>query len=135
MPHATAGAETPQDLLLIIEDAINRADLDAFLAAHDDGATVVVPPDGRPAHGREEIRAAIAPVLALRPQLEAAVVQTLVAGELALSHSRWHLVLSGSGSRSHLRGLGTMVSRRTEDGTWRIVLDNPLTAPDEGRAA
>ena len=35
----TTRAEKPQDLLPIIEDAINRADLDAFLAAHDRGAT------------------------------------------------------------------------------------------------
>lgn len=132
MPHpATARAQDPQDLLRIIQDAINRADLDAFLAAHDDGAAVVVPPDGRPARGHDEIRAAMTPVLAMRPHLETAVVQTLVADGFALSHSRWRLVLSENGSRSELRGLGTMVSRRTEDGTWRIVLDNPLTAPDQ----
>ena len=132
MPHpATARAQDPQDLLSIIQDAINRADLDAFLAAHDDGAAVVVPPDGRPARGHDEIRAAMTPVLAMRPHLETAVVQTLVADRFALSHSRWRLVLSENGSRSELRGLGTMVSRRTEDGTWRIVLDNPLTAPDQ----
>ncbi|HEY7102219.1 MAG TPA: nuclear transport factor 2 family protein [Mycobacteriales bacterium] len=126
----TTRAEKPQDLLPIIEDAINRADLDAFLAAHDGGATVVVPPDGRPAHGHDEIRAAMAPVLALRPRLETAVVQTLLADGFALSHSRWRLVLTENGSRSELRGLGTMVARRTDDGTWLIVLDNPLTAPD-----
>ena len=136
MPHpATARAQDPQDLLSIIQDAINRADLDAFLAAHDDGAAVVVPPDGRPARGHDEIRAAMTPVLAMRPHLETAVVQTLVADRFALSHSRWRLVLSENGSRSELRGLGTMVSRRTEDGTWRIVLDNPLTAPDQQPAA
>jgi hypothetical protein len=28
-----------------------------------------------------------------------------------------------------LRGLGTMVSRRRSDGTWRIVLDDPLAYP------
>jgi hypothetical protein len=39
----TTRAEKPQDLLPIIEDAINRADLDAFLAAHDGKATVLVP--------------------------------------------------------------------------------------------
>jgi len=75
----TTRAEKPQDLLPIIEDAINRADLDAFLAAHDGAATVVVPPGGRPAHGHDEIRAAMAPVLAMRPRLETAVVRTLLA--------------------------------------------------------
>ena len=131
MPHPATRAQHPQDLLPIIQDAINRADLDAFLAAHDDGAAVVVPPDGRSARGQEEIRAAITPVLAMQPHLETAVVQTLVGAGFALSHSRWRLVLSQNGSRSELRGLGTMVSRRTEDWTWRIVLDNPLTAPDQ----
>jgi hypothetical protein len=41
-------AHTPDELHAIIQDAINRADLDAFLDAHDDDATVVVPPAGRP---------------------------------------------------------------------------------------
>ena len=135
MPHPATRAQHPQDLLPIIQDAINRADLDAFLAAHDDGAAVVVPPDGRSARGQEESRAALTPVLEMQPHLETAVVQTLVGAGFALSHSRWRLVLSQNGSRSELRGLGTMVSRRTEDGTWRIVLDNPLTAPDQQPAA
>jgi len=126
----TTRAEKPQDLLPIIEDAINRADLDAFLAAHDGAATVVVPPGGRPAHGHDEIRAAMAAVLAMRPRLETAVVRTLLADGFALSHSRWRLTLTGTGSRSPLRGLGTMVARRTEAGSWLILLDNPLTAAD-----
>jgi ketosteroid isomerase-like protein len=31
------------------------------------------------------------------------------------------------GCRSELHGVGTTVSRRQDDGTWRIVLDDPLT--------
>jgi uncharacterized protein (TIGR02246 family) len=115
----------------MIQDAINRADVDAFLAAHDAGATVIVPPDGRTVRGHEAIRAGIAPLLAMQPRMEAVVVQSLVTDGLALNHGRWRLSLSERGTRSELRGLGTMVSRRGEDGAWRIVLDNPLTAPYE----
>ena len=127
----TARAQRPEDLLPIIRDAINRADIDAFLAAHDDAATVVMPPDGRPVRGHDEIRAAMTPLLAMQPRMETVLLQTLVAGGLALSHSRWRLALSENGSRSEMRGLGTMVSRRGEDGAWRIVLDDPLTAPGQ----
>lgn len=66
--HVRSPAHTPDELHAIIQDAINRADLDAFLDAHDDHATVVVPPDGRSARGRDDIRAAIAPLLALAPE-------------------------------------------------------------------
>jgi hypothetical protein len=45
-------------------------------------------------------------VLAMQPHLETAVVQTLVGDGFALSHSRWHLVLSENGSRSELPASG-----------------------------
>ena len=58
---------TPDDLHANVQDAINLADVEAFLGAHVPEATVVVPPDGRTVHGREQIRSAIAPLLGLRP--------------------------------------------------------------------
>lgn len=134
-PTSTRRAHEPGDLLDVVQDAINRADVDAFLAAHDEGATVVVPPDGRPARGHAAIRAAITPILAMQPRMDAAVVQTLVADGLALNHGRWRLTLTEHGTRSELGGLGTMVARRGEDGTWRIVLDDPLTASGAARTS
>lgn len=123
-------ARTPEELHTVVRDAINRVDLDAFLDAHDDGATVVVPPDGRSARGHDEIREAIAPLLALAPEMETVVVTALETTDgLALTHGRWRLVVTEGGRRSELSGLGTMVSRRRPDGTWRIVLDDPLTSP------
>ena len=115
--HVRSPAETPDELHVIIQDAINRADLDAFLDAHDDDATVVVPPDGRSARGRDDIRAAIAPLLALAPEMATVVVRKLETDGLALTHGRWRLAVTEHGSRSELRGLGTMVSRRRPDGT------------------
>ena len=89
-------------------------------------ATVIVPPDGRSARGRDEIRAAIAPLFALSPVMASVVVKKLEADGLALTHGRWTLAVTEHGHRSELFGLGTMVSRQGPDGTWRIVLDDPL---------
>jgi len=125
-PRVPSSARTPEDLHAIIEEAFNRADLEAFLDAHDEQATVVVPPDGRSARGREEIRAAVAPLFALAPDMAMVVVKKLEADGLALTHGRWTLAVTEDGHRSELFGLGTMVSRRSQDGTWRIVLDDPL---------
>lgn len=138
MPSPTPSpsiAHTPDQLHTIIRDAISRADLDAFVDAHDDDATIVVPPDGRIAHGHDEIRAAIAPLLALGPELTAIMVNKLETDGLALTHGRWRLTVTEHGNRTDLHGNGTMVSRQRPDGTWRIVLDDPLSGvdPDHGR--
>jgi hypothetical protein len=37
--------------------------------------------------------------------------------------------LVDEGSRIELSGLGAMVSRRGADGSWRIVVDDPLVGP------
>jgi len=121
-------ARSPQAVHAVLEDAFNRADVDAFMAAHEEDAAVVVPPDGRQAHGLYEIRAAIEPVFALRPRLTSTVRMTLQNGDLALTHARWELVATGAdGQRERLTGNGTVVSRRRPDGTWGIVFDNPLS--------
>jgi uncharacterized protein (TIGR02246 family) len=125
-PHR---ARHPADLPAILRDAVNGGDVDAYLDAHDADATVVVPPDGRTAHGRGEIRTAIVPLLAMQPRMTTAVTKVLEADGLALVHGRWTLALTDAGCRSELRGAGTTVSRRLGDGTWRIVLDDPLAGP------
>jgi ketosteroid isomerase-like protein len=119
-------ASTPEALHAIIADAFNRGDADAFLAAHEEGACVVVPPDGTWAHGLEEIRAATAPIIALRPHMTSVVYKTLRSSELALTQASWELDgTAPDGTRTRLSGIGTIVSRRGPDGAWRIVLDDP----------
>ena len=86
-----SAASTPEALHAIIVDAFNRGDVGAFLAAHEEGASVVVPPGGTCAHGLAEIRAATAPIIALRPRMTSVVYKTLRSNELALSHASWDL--------------------------------------------
>jgi uncharacterized protein (TIGR02246 family) len=121
-------ARTPEGLHAIIEDAFNRRDLDAYTDAFDDDATLVVPPDGHAAHGRDAIRAATAPLFALQPRMTMEVRKKLQSDGLALTHGAWSLVgTDPDGNRIEHHGRGTMVSRRKPDGTWRIVLDDPLS--------
>jgi uncharacterized protein (TIGR02246 family) len=123
-------AHTPEAVHAVLEDAFNRADLDALVALLEPGATMVVPPEGHAVNGREAIRAALAPVFARHPRLTSEVVRRVQADGLAMTHARWRLVqLDDEGDPVEVRGHGTVVSRLQRNGTWRIVLDNPLT-PD-----
>jgi uncharacterized protein (TIGR02246 family) len=124
-------ARTPEALNDLLADAFNRRDLDALAQIYDADATLVVPPDGRSVHGRAEIRDAVSPIFARQPHLTSDVVKTLRAGDLALTHARWELAVTATdGSRLQYTGPGTIVSRRGPDGTWRVVIDDPLSQGD-----
>lgn len=118
---------SPEEIHGLIAAALNAGDLDAFVALHEEGATTLVPPDGRPVSGREAIRAALEPMFALRPSARIEVVGKLEADGLALTHARLNVVAGEGAERLHISGHGTIVSRRQPDGSWRIVLDNPMT--------
>lgn len=131
MSTPTAGhtvAHTPEALHAILEDAFNDGDLDALVDAYDEDAVLVVPPAGRSVRGRDSIRAATAPLLALGPYFTSVVHKTLQTDGLAVTYARWELVgAAADGSPMRLSGRGTIVSRRRPDGTWGIVLDDPLS--------
>src|SRR5690242_10266102 len=112
-------ARTPEEVHALLEDAFNRADADAFVAVFEPGATMLTPPHGHVAHGHAEIRRAIEPVLASRPRATIQVLATVPGDGLVMTHARWRL--------DELAGRGTIVSRRQPDGSWLIVLDNPLS--------
>jgi uncharacterized protein (TIGR02246 family) len=124
----TPAATSPEKLHAALEDVFGRGDLDAFVALHAPDATVRTPPEGQVVHGLDAVRAATAPILALRPKLTSTVLGVVEGDGLALSHARWELrATAPDGSPVHLHGRGTIVSRRQADGTWRIVFDDPLT--------
>ena len=121
-------ADTAQEVHAVLREAVNRGDIDALMAIYEDDATLLVPQGGPSAHGRDEIRAMMAPVLAARPHMTSTVVETLVGDGWALTHVRWELRGDG-GSDTALAGRGTVVSRRRPDGTWGIVVDDPVSPP------
>jgi uncharacterized protein (TIGR02246 family) len=129
-PSGRGPARSPEALHAILEDAFNRGDLDAYTDAFEPGATLVMPPGGQVVRGHADIRAASTRIFALRPRATIRVRHKLEADDIALTRAEWHLAGTESdGARVELDGHGTIVSRRQPDGTWRIVLDNPMSAP------
>lgn len=58
------------------------------------------------------------------------IIAKVEGDNMALTHARWELIgTDPDGTALELRGRATLVSRRRADGTWQIVLDDPLT-PD-----
>jgi GrpB-like predicted nucleotidyltransferase (UPF0157 family) len=121
-------ARTPEEIHTLLAAAFNAGDLDAFIALHEDHATTVVPPDGRRVTGHAAIRAALAPVFASGPRARIEAIGKLQSGGLALTRARLDVVVPGPDPAHPLEvtGQGTIVSRRQPDGTWRIVIDDPM---------
>ena len=122
-------AHSPEEIHALIAAAFNAGDLDAFIELHEEDAVALVPPDGRRVSGRDELCAAVEPIFALRPKARIEVVGKLQADGLALTHARLNVVAGEGRERLEVTGRGTIVSRQQPDGTWRIVLDNPMTPP------
>jgi uncharacterized protein (TIGR02246 family) len=118
---------SPREIHTLLEDAFNAGDIDAFVAAFEEDASMIVPPAGEQVSGKAAIRAAIEPTFAMQPIANIVVTGELQADGLALTHAHWTLAGLRDGEPVQLAGSGTIVSRRRPDGSWGIVLDNPLT--------
>ena len=117
--------QSPADAAGLLEEAINRGDLDAAMDFYEDGAVMVVDQE-RLATGRAEIGAVYRWLFANHKgaarQGETYIVET---GDIALLTSKWNAsgVTSG-GDFVGRESCASVVMRKNPDGGWRIVVDS-----------
>jgi uncharacterized protein (TIGR02246 family) len=116
---------SPEALMRSFSDRVDAGDLDGLVSLYEPDA-VFEPEPGTVVHGVDEIRAALAVLLALRPTMTTEIAQVLVSGDIALVVNEWSMTGTGpDGSTVHQGGRSADVVRRGADGAWRVVVDKP----------
>jgi uncharacterized protein (TIGR02246 family) len=114
---------TPAQTIERFSELLAVGDLDAIVELYEPDA-VFVPQPGQTISGREGIREALKPFLALDARMTGAIERTLLAGDIAFVANRWAL----NGPEVELGGTSADVLRRRPDGSWGIVIDDPWGA-------
>lgn len=119
-------ATHPSELHALFLAGAQAKDSDALLALYEDGG-VHPDLDGNVLSGREELRAFFDSLLASVDTFEGGTRKVLVAGDLALTSATWKATIKlPDGTVTEVGGTTAEVSRRQPDGTWLMVLDDPV---------
>ena len=123
--HVSQSRSTPEQVLRSIVDGINRGDLDALLTLYEPHAAFAIQP-GHLRHGLPGVAQALSGFVAMRGQLDLEVTRVLEVGDLALVTTVWSFAgTAGDGESVKLAARSADVLRRQDDGSWRLVIDNP----------
>jgi uncharacterized protein (TIGR02246 family) len=121
----TASTSTPEDTIRRFSALLAEGDLDALIELYEPDAAFA-PRPGEAVAGRDAIREALRPFLALEPRMTGEVERVLRAGDTAYVANRWHLTgTQPDGTAVQLAGVSADVLRRREDGSWGIAIDDP----------
>lgn len=116
---------SPTDVIEQFAAHISAGEVAQAAELYQPDAAFVVEP-GRVVVGRRSIKEALSGFAALKPTLRGEIEQTVQAGDLALVVNRW--ILDGTdpdGAAVRLTGRSADVLCRTDDGDWRIAIDDP----------
>jgi uncharacterized protein (TIGR02246 family) len=121
-------AERPEQVIELVAAALNCGDVDSAIALYDPEATFAPEPDEE-VKGLEGIRSALEQFAALKPRMQGEITKVLSAGGVALVMNRWRLEgMRPDGSPVEMGGHSADVLRRSPDGSWRVLIDDPWGA-------
>ena len=118
--------DSPETCIQRFAACVSKGDLDGASGSFEEAATFVRD-DKTLVNGRAAIREALAGFVDARPNLEIQVQRVVGAGEdLAIVYNEWSFdAREQDGSLVPNAGGTVQVLRRAQDGTWRIVFDDP----------
>jgi len=121
-------ATIPADVDRLFAEALSSGDLDAAVDCYETDACYVSA-DGQAACGHEQIRAALAELIAHNPTLDCYEIDVVENGDLAVLRARWRYTgTDASGVAFEHRGRSIEVVRQQADGTWKFTIDLPSGA-------
>jgi uncharacterized protein (TIGR02246 family) len=115
---------TPERVIQRFAERLNEGDVEGALALYDSEATFV-PEPGETVTGKERIREALERFAALKPTMTGEIQGVREGGDVALVLNRWHLDGQGPEGPIQMSGTSADVLRRQEDGSWRVLIDDP----------
>lgn len=128
-------ARSPQELNDLFVDAMNAGDLDRALSCWTPDTVFVVQPGTEPVRGWDNLRQALKEFIDTDPKLEVEELQRVEADDIAFVSLRWSLEgTAPDGSPISMSAVDGNVFRRQDDGTWKIVIDNPFHSEHVGFA-
>lgn len=121
-------AHTPADVDRLFAEAISAGDVDGALSMYEEDACFDNG-SGNPARGHDQIRRALADLIAQRSTLNCHEIDVVENGDLAVLRARWTYSGTGEdGQPFEHRGRSIEIVRRQPDGTWKFTIDLPSGA-------
>lgn len=128
MEARETAATTPEDVVRLAVEAIAVGDMDAALAMYEPHASFVGP-TGEVANGHSELREALLPFSAMKPQFSFDVERIIRGADIALICGKWSFTgTDPDGKPVEMSGRNVDVARQQPDGSWRLVIDNPFAS-------
>nr|WP_232064269.1 alpha/beta fold hydrolase [Paraburkholderia dioscoreae] len=123
----SAVCNSPEQIPVAFDAALNAGDLDALLGTFSNLATMRMTNGEVVQESPAGLRVGLAQLLALRPHIRNEVRRVLTSGDIALVLLDWTLnVTLPDGHEHEERGTATQVMEKGRDGGWRLRISNPL---------
>ncbi len=121
-------SDTQKDILATVEhmtQAFHRSDIDGVMDSYEEEAVVVFEP-GQPMTDPARIKEMFQGAFSLNPRFDYSGHEVYVAGDIAVHFAPWSMNgATPDGQKVNQSGLSVAVLRRQNDGSWRMVIDNP----------
>lgn len=118
-------ADSPEHAVEMLDQAFNNGDLEAVLAFYEEAATLVATPI-TVLRGRAQLRAFFESALRSGSHAKQLKTRVIESGEIALFLSRWTLIPKNAAPETRQEFFATTVMRKQSDGSWKVLIDNPI---------